>query len=73
MLLKEDLINLDEFWQRQVFKFEALVLSIVILWFKPITKKLGTWLSPAVTVFKVNTIQHNLDSIGCYFSTWNSI
>jgi len=38
--IKEPLINLDEFWQRQVFKFEALVLSIVILWFKPITKKL---------------------------------
>jgi len=47
LCLKEPLINLDEFWQRQVFKFEALVLSIVILWFKPITKKLETWLSPA--------------------------
>ncbi len=31
---KESLINLVEFWQRQVFKFEALILSIVILWFK---------------------------------------
>ncbi len=29
--LKESLINLDEFWQRQVSKFEALVLSIVVL------------------------------------------
>jgi len=47
---KEAVNNLDEFWQRQVFKFEALVLSIVILWFKPITKKLGTWLSPGVSL-----------------------
>jgi len=47
LFLKEPLINLDEFWQRQVSKFETLVLSIVILWLKPITKKLGTWLSPA--------------------------
>jgi len=29
--LKEALINLAEFWQRQVFKFKALILSIVIL------------------------------------------
>ena len=43
MILKDSLNNLDEFWQRQVFKFETLVLSIVILWFKPITKKLETY------------------------------
>ena len=43
---KEALINLAEFWQRQVSKFKALILSIVILWLKSITKKLGTWLSP---------------------------
>ena len=46
-LLKERLIKSHKFWQRQVSKFEALILSIVILWFKSITKKLGTWLSPA--------------------------
>jgi len=40
--LKENLINLAEFWQRQVFKFEALILSIVIPRFKSITKKLET-------------------------------
>ena len=30
--LKEPLNNLAEFWQRQVFKFEAFVFCIVILW-----------------------------------------
>ena len=30
--LKESLNNLAEFWQRQVFKFEAFVFCIVILW-----------------------------------------
>ena len=45
-LIEEALINLVEFWQHQVFKLEALVLSIVNLWFKSITKKLETWLSP---------------------------
>ena len=46
-MIKEALNNLAEFWQRQVFKFEALILSSVILWFKSITKKLETWLSRA--------------------------
>ncbi len=45
-MIKEALINLSEFWQRQVSKFETLVFSIVILWSQPITKKLETWLSP---------------------------
>ncbi len=43
---KERLIKSHKFWQRQAFKFEALILSIVILWFKSITKKLEAWLSP---------------------------
>ncbi len=36
-VLKGILIKYHKFWQRQVIKFEALVLSSVILWFKPIT------------------------------------
>ena len=44
--LKESLNNLAEFWQRQVFKFEAFIFSIVILWSKSITKKLETWRCP---------------------------
>jgi len=52
--LKESLNNLAEFWQRQVFKFKALILSIVILWLKSITKKLETWLSPVGRAYKAS-------------------
>ncbi len=46
LAFKGSLIKSNKFWQRQVSKFETLISSIVILWFKSITKKLGTWLSP---------------------------
>jgi hypothetical protein len=43
---KEPLINLDEFWQRQISRIKAYELLMLIALEVSITQSLGIWLSP---------------------------
>jgi hypothetical protein len=43
---KESLINLDEFWQRQISRIKAYELLMLIALEVSITQSLGIWLSP---------------------------
>ncbi len=44
--IKEPLINLDEFWQRQISRIKACELLMLIALEVSITQSLGIWLSP---------------------------